>query len=54
MQEPKKKPYVTPRLRAIKLETGEVMANACKTGGSDINFGQPSCGIANPCSDLGS
>lgn len=54
MQEHKRKPYVVPRLRLIKLETGEVMANICKASGADINVGLPMCGVANPCSDLGS
>lgn len=54
MKETKKRPYVTPRLRIIALETREVMANVCKATGGDFNFGLPLCGVANPCSDLGS
>ena len=54
MKEPKKKPYTAPRLRVIELETREVMANVCKAGGADMNVGLPMCGVANPCSDLGS
>lgn len=54
MKDKKKKSYITPRLRTIELETREVMANACKVAGSDMNFGLPTCGVARPCSDLGS
>ncbi len=54
MNENKKKSYVEPRLRVIELETREVMANTCKAGGADMNTGLPLCGVANPCSDLGS
>lgn len=54
MKDKKRKTYVAPRLRIIELETREVMANACKMGGPDMNFGLPMCGVANPCSDLGS
>lgn len=54
MEKTEKKPYVTPRLRVIALETREVMANVCKASGEDMNFGLPLCGVANPCADLGS
>lgn len=54
MQELKKRPYVTPRLRRIKLETGEVMANVCKTLSADMNFGVPECGVEIGCFDIGS
>lgn len=49
-----KKPYTTPRLRVIALETNEVMANTCKAGGGDMNVGLPMCGLAESCNQLGS
>ncbi len=51
-----KKPYVAPRLRAIRLETREVMANACKTVDAGFGIGLPQCGLLSetPCSIDGS
>jgi hypothetical protein len=53
-----KQPYEKPRLRAIELAAGEVLAYGCKTDDSSYlppNVDQPiGCGLGNRCSVVGS